>query len=358
MKYLNALNKINGVGPQKMQMLLNFFGSAEKAWNASQEELIQSGIGEKISEKITLERKGINPDLEWEKMEKYGIRMITILDTDYPILLKEITNPPYIIYIRGNIDLNASPLVAIVGSRKFTAYGSQVASTFAKDLARAGIIVVSGMALGIDAIAHQGALEAGGQTVAVLGDGLDDESIHPKNNFQLSRDIIENGALVSEFPFGTPPLAFNFPTRNRIIAGLSLGTLVVEAGEKSGTLITSSLALEFNREVFAVPGSIFSSQSLGTNDLIKKGAKVVTSVKDILDELNLGTNQIPKQIIPKNFESDEEKIIMNLLSTEPIHIDNLAKVSKLSMSQVSSQLSMMEIKGWVKNIGGQNYISI
>ena len=358
MKYLNALNKINGVGPQKMQMLLNFFGSGEIAWNASQEELVQSGIGEKISEKINLERKMIDPDLEWEKMEKAGIKMVTMAEPEYPLLLKEIANPPYIIYTRGNIDLNSAPMVAIVGSRKFTAYGSQVASTFAKDLARAGVVVVSGMALGIDAIAHLGALEAGGQTVAVLGDGLDDESIHPKNNFNLSRDIMENGALVSEFPFGTPPLAFNFPTRNRIIAGLSLGTLVVEAGEKSGTLITSSLALEFNREVFAVPGSIFSTQSLGTNDLIKKGAKVVTSVKDILDELNLGTNQIPKKIIPKNFETSEEKIIMSLLSQEPLHIDNLAKVSKLSMSQISSQLSMMEIKGWVKNIGGQNYISL
>jgi len=357
MKYLNALNKVNGVGPQKMKMLLGFFGSAEKAWSASQEELIQSGIGEKISEKIILERKDIDPDLEWEKMEKANIRMITWEDEEYPKLLREIANPPYILYIRGNFDLNSAPMIAIVGSRKFTAYGAQVASTFAKDLAQAGIIVVSGMALGIDAIAHLGALEAGGQTVAVLGDGLDDESIHPKNNFNLSREIMENGALMSEFPFGTPPLAFNFPTRNRIIAGLTLGTLVVEAGEKSGTLITSSLALEFNREVFAVPGSIFSTQSLGTNDLIKKGAKVVTSVKDILDELNLGTNQIPKPNIVKNFESDEEKIIMSLLSTEPVHIDNLAKVSKLSMSQVSSQLSMMEIKGYVKNIGGQNYIA-
>ena len=291
-------------------------------------------------------------------MEKVGIKMVVITDPEYPTLLKEIANPPYIIYTRGNLDLNSAPMISIVGSRKFTAYGSQVASTFAKDLARAGIIVVSGMALGIDAIAHQGTLSAGGQTVAVLGDGLDDESIHPKNNFNLAKDIMENGALVSEFPFGTPPLAFNFPTRNRIIAGLSLGTLVVEAGEKSGTLITSSLALEFNREVFAVPGSIFSTQSLGTNDLIKKGAKVVTSVKDILEELNLGTNQIPKPILPKNFESDEEKIIMSLLSTEPVHIDNISKLSKLSVSQVSSCLSMMEIKGYVKNIGGQNYISL
>ena len=243
MKYLNALNKINGVGSKKMQMLLSFFGSAEKAWSASLGELIQSKIGEKISEKINSERKDIDPDLEWNKMEGANIQMITINDNAYPVLLKEIANPPYILYIRGNIDLNSTPMISIVGSRKFTAYGSQVASTFAKDLSQSGVTVVSGMALGIDAIAHQGALDAGGQTVAVLGDGLDDESIHPRNNFNLSRDIIENGALISEFPLGTPPLAFNFPARNRIIAGLSLGTLVIEAGEKSGTLITASLSL-------------------------------------------------------------------------------------------------------------------
>jgi len=358
MKYLNAFNKINGVGSKKMQMLLSFFGSAQKAWDASLEKLIQSGIGEKISEKINLERKDIDPDLEWEKMQKADIQMITMDDSAYPILLKEIANPPFILYIRGNIDLNSTPMISIVGPRKFSAYGSQVASTFAKDLAQAGVIVVSGMALGIDAIAHQGALDVGGQTIAVLGDGLDDPSIHPRNNFNLSRDIIENGALVSEFPFGTPPLAFNFPARNRIIAGLTLGTLVIEAGEKSGTLITASLALDSNREVFSVPGSIFSQQSIGTNELIKKGAKVVTGVKDILEELNLGKGQIQKDIIPKDFETPEEKIIMKLLSHEPIHIDNIAKVSKLSMSQISSQLSMMEIKGWIKNIGGQNYISL
>ncbi len=356
MKYLNALNKINGTGPQKMKMLLSFFGSSQKAWEASQEELIRSGIGEKLAEKIDRERKDINPDFEWEKMEKAGIRMITFNDPEYPILLKEIANPPYILYIRGDFDLNSMPMISIVGSRKFTAYGSQVASTFARDLAAAGICVVSGMALGIDAIAHEGALSAGGKTVAVLGDGLDDESIHPRNNFNLSRDIMENGALISDFPVGTPPLEYHFPARNRIIAGLTLGTLVVEAGEKSGTLITANLALESNREVFSVPGSIFSPQSLGTNDLIKKGAKVVTSVKDILEELNLEKGKIPMKIIPKNFETPQEEAIMKLLSTEPVHIDNISKLSKLSVSQVSSHLSMMEIKGYVKNIGGQNYI--
>jgi len=358
MKYLNALNKIDGLGPQKMKMLLSFFETTQKVWEANLSDLIKSGIGEKLAEKIDRERKNINPDEEWTKLEKENIHMITWDDADYPELLREIANPPYILYIRGDFDLNSMPMISIVGSRKFTAYGSQVASTFARDLAQAGICVVSGMALGIDAIAHEGALSSGGKTVAVLGDGLDDESIHPKNNFNLSQEIIENGALVSEFPLGTPPLAFNFPARNRIIAGLSLGTLIIEAGEKSGTLITASLALEFNREVFSVPGSIFSQQSLGTNELIKKGAKVVTNVKDILEELNLEKKKIKNKILPKSFTTPEEKIIINLLSQEPLHIDKISKMSKLSMAQVSSQLSMMEIKGWVKNIGGQNYISL
>lgn len=358
MKYLNALNKINGVGPQKMRLLLSFFETPEQIWNASADELEKSGIGPAIAAKIIAERSGISPDFEWERMQQEGIRMITFDDPDYPRLLKEITNPPYIIYMKGDIDLNA-PMISIVGSRKYTPYGAQVASTFARDLAAAGLIVVSGMALGIDAIAHRGALDGGGQTLAVLGDSLDDKSIYPRDNFNLSREIVERGALLSDFPIETPAgIPGNFPSRNRIIAGLSLGTLVVEAGEKSGTLITSSLALEFNRDVFAVPGSIFSPQSLGTNELIKKGAKVVTGVKDILEELDLAENGTTTSAIAKIPETKEEEIILQLLSTDPRHIDNLAKLSRLDTSAVGATLSMMEIKGWTKNIGGQNYIII
>jgi len=356
MKYLNALNKIPGVGSQKIRLLLNFFGQPETIWKADYREFIASQIGEKLADKINSERKNIDPDIEWEKMQKENIRMITLESPDYPLLLKEINNPPYIIYAKGNYDLNCAPMISIVGSRKFTAYGSQAATAFAKDLAAAGITVVSGMALGIDAIAHRGALDAGGKTIAVLGDGLDDPSIHPRTNFNLSREIMDSGMLISEFPFGTPPLEFNFPARNRIIAGLSLGTLIVEAGEKSGTLITAQLALDFNREVFAVPGSVFSPQSIGTNSLIKKGAKIVTSVKDILEELDLAENKNPIGKIIKNPANKEEEIILKLLSTDPLHIDNLAKLSKLGTSVVAATLALLEIKGWIKNIGGQNYI--
>lgn len=356
MKYLNALNKIQGVGSQKMRLLLNFFGESEKIWTASLEELKASKIGDNLAERIILERKNIDPDFEWQKMQRENVQMITLENPEYPRLLKEINNPPYILYIRGTLDLNAAPLISIVGSRKYTPYGSLVANSFAKDLAKAGITVVSGMAIGIDSIAHRGAIDAGGKTIAVLGDSLDRKNIHPRINLNLSEEIVDNGALLSDYPIETPPLEFNFPARNRIIAGLSLGTLVIEAGEKSGTLITAKLALEFNREVFSVPGQIFSPQSMGTNNLIKNGAKTVTSVKDILEELDLDEAKIKKQNIPKIPSTKEEEIILKILSPDPIHIDNISKLSKLGTVAVSSALSLMEMKGWIKNIGGQNYI--
>lgn len=355
--YLNALNKIPGVGAQKMRKLLSFFPDPESAWTAGLGDLIQSGLGEALAEKFVSERGNIDPAREWAKLEKEKIEMIVFEDATYPQLLKEVANPPYLIYKRGDFDLNSAPMISIVGSRKYTAYGSQSALAFARDLARAGVIVVSGMAIGIDSLAHRGALDAEGKTVAVLGGSLDDKNIYPRINYNLSREIMENGALLSDYPVETPAgLPGNFPARNRLIAGLSLGTLIVEAGENSGTLITAGLALEYNREVFAVPGSIFSPQSEGAHHLIKQGAKLVTSVKDILDELSLekiSQNQAEKKIIPA---SKEEEILIRILSAEPLHIDNIAKLSKLGTVSAASTLAMLEIKGMVKNIGGQNYI--
>ncbi len=357
MKFLNALNKIGGVGSQKMRLLLNFFGSAEAAWNAGLKDLEQSGIGPALASKIVDERAIINPDKEWEKLSKENIRMIALGDPDYPRLLKETASPPHIIYMRGELDFNSAPMISIVGSRKYTNYGAQAATAFAKDLAASGLVVVSGMALGIDSIAHRGALSGDGKTVAVLGGSLDDKNIYPRNNFNLSREIMESGALLSDYPVETPAgIPGNFPARNRIIAGLSLGTLVIEAGEKSGTLITAANALEFNREVFAVPGSIFSPQSAGTNELIRKGAKIVTGVKDILEELNLEEAATSAPAAPKIPENKTEEVLLKILSSHPLHIDNLAKMSKLETSACSSALALMEIKGWIKNIGGQNYI--
>jgi DNA processing protein len=332
------------------------FRTPESIWLANFGEIKASGVGEKLAEKIVQAKKMIDPDKEWEKMEKENIRMLTIDDSDYPYLLKEMPSPPYIIYTRGSIDFNASPAIAIVGSRKNTSYGSQVAKIFAKNLAKSGITVVSGMALGIDSSAHLGTLEEGGKTIAVLGNGLNDNCIYPRSNFDLSRRIMQNGALVSDYPFGTPASNITFPARNRIIAGLALGTIVVEASEKSGALITAQFALDFNREVFSVPGSIFSPESFGTNTLIKKGAKAASSIKDVLEEFDLGNSINKSPIIPKDPENKNEKILIGILSSSPLHIDNIGKLSKLKTADVSVTLAMMEIKGWIKNIGGQNYI--
>jgi DNA processing protein len=319
------------------------------------ESVAVSGVGESLSAKIFSQKKEIDPQKEWDILEKENIRIITETEEEYPRLLKEIPSAPYIIYMKGETDLNA-PMISIVGSRKHTDYGSQVAYAFAKDLAKSGITVVSGMAYGIDSLTHRGAIDADGKTIAVLGNSLDDKSIYPSSNFNLSREIMANGCLLSDFPVETHASIGTFPARNRIVAGLSMGTLVIEAGEKSGTLITSNLALEFNRDVFAVPGSIFSPQSQGTNQLIKSGAKTVTSVKDILEELDFGEVQEKPLVPARTPESKEEEIILHILSTDPIHIDNISKLSKLGTVMVSSTLSLMEIKGWVRNIGGQNYI--
>ncbi len=355
--YLNALHKINGVGPQKMRMLMEFFPSAEAAWTADLFALGQSGVGEALAGKIFSQRAGIDPALEWAKLEKDHIRMLSENDEDYPRLLREIPTAPYILYMKGEMDLNA-PMISIVGSRQHSDYGAQAAYALAKALAQAGITVVSGMAYGIDSVAHRGALDGGGKTIAVLGNSLDEKSIHPVSNLKLSREIAASGCLLSDFPVETHASIGTFPARNRLVAGLSMGTLIVEAGEKSGTLITANLALEFNRDVFAIPGPIFSPQSTGTNTLIKNGAKVVTSIKDILEEMRW--EKTPEKLIPptRTAQTPEEEMLLHLLSSDPIHIDNLAKLSKLGTVSVSATLSLMEIKGWVRNIGGQNYIII
>ncbi|MBU2028810.1 DNA-processing protein DprA, partial [Patescibacteria group bacterium] len=356
MKYLNALNKINGLGSQRMKKLLSFFGSAEIAWQASAQDLEQSGIGPAMTEKIIVERPTTNPDAEWEKLTRENIKLLTPDDLDYPQLLKEIPSAPFILYKKGDLNLNSAPLISVVGSRKFTAYGKQAADSLVHDLVQAGLIIVSGMALGIDGIAHRAALESGGKTIAVLGNSLDEKNVYPKAHAELAREIADTGALLSDYPIETPAGEITFPARNRIIAGLSLGTLIIEAGEKSGSLITAYLALEFNREVFTVPGSIFSAQSVGANQLLKKGAKLVMGVKDILEELNLEEKNGMKNAPIKIPESKEEEILLKILSSDPIHIDNLSRISKLGTASLSATLSMMEIKGWIKDIGGQNYI--
>jgi len=282
-------------------------------------------------------------------------RKITLQDKDYPAILKEIHDPPKELYIKGEIINQDKTAIGVVGTRRYTQYGKEVALDIAGKLAKLGITIVSGLAKGIDTFAHQAALESGGRTIAVLGSGMDKNSFFPRSNYSLSEKISQQGAVISEYPPGTRGTHFTFPQRNRIISGLSLGIIVVEAPEESGALITANLALEQNREVFAIPGSIYEKNSIGTNRLIKLGAKLVIDVEDILEELNLShlLTLEKKKIKPDN---KEEEIILSILSAQPIHIDEVIKKSGLSAGIVNSTLMILELKKAVRNLGKGNYI--
>lgn len=355
-KYWLAFNNFPKFGPVRFKKIKTHFSSLEQAYGANSKELERAGIEEKIAQEFVAARVNINPDQLLEKMEKENINIITINDKLYPELLKEIYDPPPLLYYRGQIEnLNRFNL-AVVGPRKYSAYGQQVTDKLVCDLARNNITIVSGLALGIDTLAHSAALDAGGETIAVLGSGLDQQSIYPSSNRYLANKIVGSGGLVfSEFPLGALPMKHHFPQRNRTIAGLCLATLVVEASEKSGALITARYALEQNREIFAVPGNIFSANSAGSNYLIKLGAKVATEAKDIIEALDLA--QVAEYIDNKKIisESTEEELILSHLSDGPIYVDELIKLTKLDASVINSTLTIMEMKGMIKNLGGTQY---
>jgi len=288
--------------------------------------------------------------------ETLKTKKITLQDKNYPAMLKEIHNPPKELYIKGEIINQDKVAIAVVGTRKYTQYGKQAALDIAGKLSKLGITIVSGLAKGIDTFAHQAALENNGRTIAVLGSGMDKDNFSPACNYTLGEKIAENGAVISEYPEGTPGAIYTFPERNRIISGLSLGVVVIEAPEQSGALITANLALEQNREVFAVPGNIYEKNSQGTNQLIKMGAKLVTCVEDILEELNLShllQSTEKKKIKPEN---KEEEILFTILSSQPMHIDEIVKISKLPVSAVNSTLMILELKNAVRNLGKGNYV--
>jgi len=288
-KYFNAFNLIEGIGPITFKKILNHFNHLSNAWSSNINEFNQIGLNKSVIEQIRIKRPKINPDWEMEKLLKENIDLITIHDKNYPKLLKEIYAPPALLYIKGNLEPNDKISIGIVGTRNPSSYGNQITPLITKDLSNFGLTIISGLAKGIDTLAHQATLNANGRTIAVLGTGIDKKSIYPAINIQLAEEITHKGALISEFPIGTQPAAQNFPQRNRIISGLSLGVLVIEASEKSGSLITARNALEQNRDVFAIPGNVFSINSLGPNKLIKMGAKLVSQANDIIEELNLST---------------------------------------------------------------------
>lgn len=286
----------------------------------------------------------------------HAIDLVTIRNERYPALLHEIPDPPLTLYYKGRLPED-EPTLAIVGTRKPTEYGKQAAAAFAKGLASAGLLVVSGLAYGIDAVAHQATLEVGGRTIAVLPGGLD--QVYPREHERLGSEIVgSGGALISEYPPGVPPAKYHFGVRNRIIAGLSLGTLIVEAAEHSGTLLTARSTLEYNRELFAVPHPIFSPMGIGPNRLIALGAKLVIEPNDILTELNLIPKEAGKQARGKPAlpESSEEIALLDLLSGEPHHVDEIVKQSGLSVQKVQSCLMLMEMRQLVRNLGGNYYV--
>lgn len=357
LKYWVAISQFPGFGAQKFKKLYSYFPDMQQAFDAFSSDLKEAGLDTKTIDKFLIARKKINPDAEWQKLIKEKVNVITILDKNYPEPLKQIYAPPAILYYKGKIENYNEYSLAVVGSRKISSYGKQVINEILPDIVKSQITLVSGMALGIDTCAHEVAIEQRQQTIAVLGSGLDHKNIYPPSNKLLLNKILNNnGIIISEFPIGMMPLRYNFPIRNRIISGLSKGTLVIEAAKSSGALITAKYALEQNREVFAVPGSIFYTNSIGTNELIKQGATVITSANEILESLNLTEiNHFieNKKIIP---ESKEEESLLQHLNKEPIHIDNLVKLTALPASIINATLTLMEMKGKVKNLGNMNYV--
>ncbi|MFH0834353.1 MAG: DNA-processing protein DprA [Patescibacteria group bacterium] len=357
-KYFAALNSLEKLTALRFGKLLQFFGNdAEKIWKASRHDWQEAGIEFKAVTEIFIAKEKVDPDAIFRKLEKVGAKVLPITDAKYPKLLREIFDPPPVLLVRGEFPLPVDEFaVAVVGSRILTNYGRQVTDEIARGLAAAGISIISGLALGADATAHEAALEVGGRTVAVLGNGID--SIYPPRNKNLGERILaKGGAIISEFPVGTPPNTYNFPLRNRIIAGLSRGVVVTECREKSGSLITAQLANEFGREVFAVPGPIFSENSVGPIRLMQKdGAHPIVSAADVIDILNL--RDLPEKIAVREIiaDSKEEAVILKIIQKTARHTDEISREAGLTASEASSILSLLEMKGLAKNLGGMNWV--
>jgi DNA processing protein len=355
-KYWVGFNLIKGIGAVRMQGLVAYFGDLEIAWNASAPELMEAGLNAKLAEKVLGAKKQIDLNQVWARIEAQGIKILTWADEEYPARLKEIDQPPPVLYIRGEYLMDDLFAVAIVGTRKVTQYGRQVTEDIASFLAANGITVVSGLARGVDAIAHQTALKAGGRTIAILGSGVD--KIYPPEHRGLAEQMMQRGAVMSDYAVGTPPDASNFPPRNRIISGLSLAVVVIEAAETSGALITAEFAAEQGREIFAVPGSILAPQSKGTNRLIQKGAQPLLTPADLMQALDL-TRMDKQKTARKILPSDEtEALLLNTLGSEPLHVDEIRSQANLPIEKISATLAMMELKGMVRQVGGMNYVAV
>jgi DNA processing protein len=357
LKYWLGFNYVSGIGPAKIQALLGYYGSLERAWNATDQQLREIGLDIRAIQSFNDVRQTFDLDRYARQVEVSGAQVVTLESPGYPDLLREIPAAPPLLFYRGQFEPIDRWAVAVVGTRRLTAYGRQVTRDLVSGLVRNGITIVSGLARGIDAVAHRTALEEGGRTIAVMASGID--KVYPPEHRDMAREIVGgHGVIVSDYPFGAEPESNHFPARNRLISGLSLGVVVVEAGEKSGALITSRFALEQNREVFAVPGNIHSPVSVGTNRLIQQGGKLVSRVEDILEELNLrmaADQAVAKVVLP---ETAEEAALISQLSSQPLHVDELGRLTGMPISLISSTLTLMELKGMVQQVGGMNYVRL
>lgn len=361
LKFLNAFNAIPGVGPVTLRLLKTQFGTWEDAWRASDAAFSAINLQPQAYRSLVWKRPSINPDKEMGRLVKENVWMMTDDDPSYPVLLKEIPNPPVALYGKGanlaQAGFGSNATLAVVGTRRPTSYGLEACEALVQEVAGIGVTIISGLATGIDARAHGAALDAGGRTIAVLGSGVDQNSIFPPENRGLARRIEESGnTVISEYTPGTPALKEHFPQRNRIISGLAQGTLVIEARERSGALITARFALEQNRDVFALPGSIFSPHAAGTHKLIQEGAKLVTSAADILEELGIDYTKESARAAREGLNENEQTILGIL--EEPLGVDFVKEKTGLATSIIIASLSMLELKGLVRNLGGDTYQKI
>ena len=356
--YWIAFNRVNGIGPARLRALLDECGSVETAWHASIQQLQAARLDRRSIESLLNARREIHPEQEYSRVQAAGVTVLTWDDPDYPTALRTIDASPPVLYLRGKLTSQDEWAVALVGTRHASTYGREVAQVLGTELARHGVTVVSGLALGVDTVAHRAAIDAGGRTLAVLGSGLD--QLYPPQNRGLAQAIAGQGAVISDYPLGTRPDANNFPPRNRIISGLSRGVVVIEAGERSGALITAKFAAEQGRDVFAVPGSILHPGSAGCNSLIQQGATPLLSVDDILEQLNMVHLQermdARRTVAAGEQASEQEAKILALLSAEPKHVDDLVRGSSMPAATIGGLLAILELKGLVRQVAAMTYV--
>ncbi|MFC2094943.1 DNA-processing protein DprA [Candidatus Bipolaricaulota bacterium] len=357
-EYLIGLNLIPQLTPKRNQVLIKRFASFEDIWKAPASAFANLFGSRVLGEAIASARSETALDEEFAKAEDKVVRIVTLVDEEYPPLLREIDDPPMVLYVRGEQPIDSARAIAIVGTRRGTRYGKMIAGRFASQLALKNFIIVSGLAAGIDAAAHQGTLDVGGFTVAVMGCGIDYP--YPKRNQPIYERIVETGVVMSEYPMGSRPAKWTFPQRNRILSGLSRGVLVVQAPERSGSLITARCALEQGRDVFAVPGNINSLTSAGSNRLLKQGAKLVDSVDDILDEypdLKIGRGESLSDAQPAPHKlGDAEAAVYELIDLEPVHMDDIIARADLSPTEASHILLLLQLEDLIEEAEGGRYI--